>query len=350
MLLELMLASALIGLIMTGLMASLYQLNTTQTRIDRVISSYDRASLLFHQLESDLTGVFLPVQNAMPQKEKQPAKPEKENTQAAQAKEPVEKPEEKKEPIKPIEDLFIGKEETGQLSFLSCVTCNPLMPFWGEKTGKAAPRVARVLYRLQPDPAHKGSFMLTREEGAELALEKYTQKKEKGANEYGLLDGIKNIRLTYFVAKVPEKVAQEKKEDAQKRALEALQKPRVYEQKNEWIIKKKEEKKDEKKQAEEPEPPLIPDFVKVELTLWDPAFAREEKATYTIALVTDMKKEKIALAEKEQPKKEPAKQGSPPGMMVQRQPIIRRGTMQRPPVRIAQGPQLPRPMQRFNIR
>src|SRR5690606_7591571 len=99
MLLELVIATALISFVMTGLMTTIYQLHNSQTRVDRIIEAHDRAALLFHQFEADVTGVFLPVQNSMPQPVRKEEKTAEKNNEVSEISG---KPEEKSPEAKPV--------------------------------------------------------------------------------------------------------------------------------------------------------------------------------------------------------------------------------------------------------
>ncbi len=263
-LIELLLATLIASLIGGILFTALYQTNRFQTVVDNLIDVYTRATIVHNQLERDLMGAFIPVEAQLEKKE--------------------EKVPPKRKEIKPINHIFYSRNRNDHLELLTLITNNPMTIFWGAKSGKAKPRVARVRYTIQPEADRKDSFVLLRQEDYELDMSAFKQETKK-IRAYEVIDGIKDISVQ-FTAVI------EKKEKENEGKEEKI--TREYRMLNEW--------KSEFKDAAEKQKdlPRIPHFVEVKLSLWDNRYQKDVTFVFTFALPVDTEKEES----KEKPKKE----------------------------------------------
>lgn len=273
-LLELMIALLIGAMIISGLFATLYQVGRAQHSISMVTDANQQAAIIFNHLERDIMGAFIPEQVEPIQSKKQ-----EEDTQAQQAK--------------PIEKVFWGKaRDDKNLQLLTFITSNPLEPYLGVKNTKPKTRVARVVYRLDPQKGFKDSFVLSRQEGADLSYAVYKKQadKKKVPVRYDMVDNIAALSISYLVPDAEKKV----NDDEQKRE---------YKKTKNWNSDSKNEKdKDKGIQY------TLPEFLQISLELWDTAHEKKFNFSYTIPV----------LFKKGKPKR---KQQSPP---------------QKPPMQIAQ--------------
>lgn len=264
-LIELLVATIIASLIGGILFTALYQINRFQAVVDNLIDVYTRATIVHNQLERDLMGAFIPVEAQLEKKKEKKVPP-------------------KRKEIKPINHIFYSKNRNGRLELLTLITNNPMTIFWGAKSGKAKPRVARVQYTIQPEADRKDSFVLLRQENYELDMSAFKQETKK-IRAYEVIDGIKDISVQ-FTAVI------EKKEKEHGGKEEKI--TREYRTLNEW--------KSEFKEATEKQKdlPRIPHFVEVKLSLWDNRYQKDVTFVFTFVLPVDTAKEKS----KEKPKKE----------------------------------------------
>ena len=176
--------------------------------------------------------------------------------------------------VKTVEHVFYSKNRDGRLDTLTFITNNPMAIFWGAKTGKSKPKVARVKYTLQPQADRKDSFVLLRQEGYELDLAAYKPDIEK-LRAYEVVDGIKDISVE-FVTLI------EKKEEKPKKGEEAKVIEREYRTLKEWRSEFREPTTQQK------ELPRIPHFVHVRINLWDNRYRRDEAFEFTYFLPVDI--------------------------------------------------------------
>jgi type II secretory pathway component PulJ len=304
-LLELLLSTAISTILLSALFVTLYQMNRSKKNIDIVISRSIRASLIQQQLQRDIMGVFVPVTTSSVQKEEKeeaetPAKPgEQKNAPTAQAEQTNPKASSEKTSI---EKIFFSKNKGANLETLTFITNNPMPVYWNDKAGKAQPKIVRVVYRLQPDPVRRGSFILLRQEGDDLQYASYdpglpTEKQK--FRLYEVVDGVKNFSAVYYY------VPLEKKEPTNPGQKPSEQKKPVKKELKtvkEWL----QQKEDIGQQAGRPE---IPRYVEIKVVLWDTTYQRDSEWKFTIPIV-----EPVPLSNQNKPapeapaaKKEPTK-------------------------------------------
>jgi prepilin-type N-terminal cleavage/methylation domain-containing protein len=263
-LLEIILATAIAALISVMLIIMLQQMNNTLARVDRTSDIHMRASLLQNQMERDITGAFAPMDFSATATtgEPKPGRPKK------------------------IEKIFWGD---GKLDMLSFITNNPLQSYWGKRSGKAQPRIVRVVYRLIADIKQPQSYTLMRQEGSSLDLSAYTAD-NSSIRSYTMVEGIKNIEIEYTTLIKKE----QQKEEA--RPAQNQQAPGKTEEKAPTSPEKTEEKPEEferktvkewKENAlnQKPPWPLVPQFVTMKVTLWDDTFKRSRPFTFEFQII-----------------------------------------------------------------
>lgn len=256
-LIELIISLAIAAIVSVSLTMLLQQSYASQKKLESLTHLYSRATLVFTQLERDLMGATIPIENILAMEDESKKKGDKNKKeqasteqQAAQAA-PNEKAQtaEKKEsgevPYKAIEKVFYYAHTERTLNF-SWITRDPLQLYWGSSVGTARPRIARIMYRLEPDPNDKTLFKLMRSEGSDLTYapyEKHTDPKYKGSM---IANGIKKLTITCFA--IQEKQEENKIPDAKAGEEKAEKiKPPVLEVKKldtwEWPRSDKEKKK-----------------------------------------------------------------------------------------------------------
>ncbi|HEX2978414.1 MAG TPA: hypothetical protein VHO47_04815 [Candidatus Babeliales bacterium] len=247
-LIELVIGMLFSGILVTVLFSSFSLINRVNNFVDRIISRDVRVAIIDNQLQKDLNGAFIPVQAVpVPEKKSTPVPGQKD---ATAQKEPLKKEEKKKL----LENVFIGKNKDNNLSVLSFITNNPLSIYEKEKGVVPKPRLVRVVYRLAADKEHSGSYILTRQEGSDLSFDAYEDKAAKQIKGYQIGSFIKSMKVEYSAPKKQDNKDQKKE----------------YSTFQEWP--EKEKKTDAK--------PDLPQFIKIELVLWDEAMEEEKKYSF----------------------------------------------------------------------
>jgi prepilin-type N-terminal cleavage/methylation domain-containing protein len=264
-LIELVVAIAIAGLIMTALFQSYFVLNRVAGFLDNVIDRDLRISIIQNQLEKDLTGVFIPVQalkQPEPKKEVQEKK-EAEKQEASTESKPQEKP-------KKLERVFIGNAKDKNMTVLSFITDNPVLVYEKDKGITPKPRIVRVAYRLTEDKQQKNSFILTRQESNNLLFDAFEQKSAQQIKSFEVARLIKSIHVEYLQRD------EKQKEDAKKIEF------KTYTQ---WPKPEEQGAKDEQKD------PQMPDFVKIEILLFDEKMQGEKTYNFMYQLFGETKKQ-----------------------------------------------------------
>lgn len=274
-LIEILVASVIAGIISVMLFAAFNQINKSTYIIDEYVDTASKAAVFHHQFEKDLTGFFMPVASEKPPEEKKQAPATPQPGAQAQAQPELEK----KEPVKQVTKVFYGAAKDKRFDSLTFITCNPLQVYWSANAGKAKPRIARVMYRLEQDKQNKNSFNLMRQEGQDLYIENYKPGGTKTIREYQMIDGIKSFAVEYWA--VEQKKEEEKKPDAKKEYKKTTQ---WQPEDKEKAAQKKEDKKEDKK-----EPKKFPDMLHITLSLWDALKQRSVEYEFLIPLIADGK-------------------------------------------------------------
>lgn len=316
-LIEVLLAAVIASLIGVALFTSLYQITRLATVVDNYADVWTKASIAHRQLEKDLLGVFIPIAaDKIPEKKKEEAPGNKE-------KKEQEAPTSKKEPIKLVTHVFYGVNKETMLDTLTFITNNPMQVYWGAKAGKAKPRIARVVYRLIQDKNEKNSYTLMRQEGYDLYFDAYKEN-NKDARQYAMIDGIKQMIVSYGV------IEKEEQEDKNEATQEKKPQKIKYKIVKEW---KKEDKSDQTKddgKEKKKKDIQLPAFVLIKLNLWDQQKKRDTYFEFKIPLIAQGSAVPA-------PAELPAAVAQPPAP--QAQPVGTPSTEQ-PPVQVPGFPQL----------
>lgn len=279
-LIEIMIASVIAGLLATGLLSTIMQVNQLQQTINTITSIDGRLAILQQQLERDIMGAFVPTQVDLIQ------------TQTGK----------KEESRKPLDQIFegISKGKGERLDYLTFITSNPLEIFFGIKKIALKPRVARVVYRLIPDARRKNSYLLTRQEGTtKLALNYYKPEAEGEFRAYPMIDGIQDVSVQFVT------VEEHKEKDSKKVKY-------VYKKSSTWRSQQKDKDKKETDQKRK-KPPRLPNFVEFHISLWDSLYENYREFNITIPIETRAGEFEIPPKKKEEEKKkEEAKKPAKP--------------------------------------
>jgi len=246
-LIELLIATLIAGMISILLLTALQQTNKFQSVIDNNIDIYTRAIIFHHQFEKDITGAFIPIQAY-----KQPVSSEKKQKEL------------------PIDHIFYSVNRDKKFDILTFITTNPLVVYWGVKIGSLKPRVARVVYQLQSEDEKKPSYILLRQEGNKLSFASYKKSNLQAPRSYQIINGIKDLSITYTVTEEQQEI--DKKQPSYKTVREWN-----------WPQKNQTNKKEE---------PPLPQFITVNLVLWDNDYKRDKSFTFIFANIIDTKQEK----------------------------------------------------------
>jgi len=255
-LIELLIATLIAGMISILLLTALQQTNKFQSAIDNIIDINTRATTFHHQFGKDIMGAFIPIQAY---------------------KQPVSSEKKQKEP--PIDHIFYSVNQDKKFDILTFITTNPLVVYWGTKIGSSKPRVARVVYRLQSEDEKKPSYILLRQEGSKLSFARYEKSNLQAPRSYQLIGGIKDLSITYTVA--------EEQQEVDKKQLS-------YKTVNEWDWPPK-------NQQNKKEKPPLPQFITVNLVLWDNDYKRDKSFTFIFANIIDTKQEKSPQIQQKSP-------------------------------------------------
>ncbi len=252
-LIEIMIGMVIAGILSAGLFNTITQVGSVQQTISGLTSIYGRLAIFQQQIERDLMGAFVPMQyDVLP-------------TQTGQ----------KQSEQKPLEKIFYAesKGKGGRLDYLTFITTNPLEIYFGVKDVKLKPRVARVVYRLVPDPKNKLWFLLQRQEGAsDLSFEKYGKDAQGDFRAFTMIDGIRDISVQF--------ISIEQKEDKESKKV-----THTYKRQKNWNSKPDEPKKEGgAKGAQQPKErswPKLPNQVEFTFSLWD---ANKKYKTFTMTI------------------------------------------------------------------
>jgi prepilin-type N-terminal cleavage/methylation domain-containing protein len=200
-LIELIIAIALSSIVSVVLINALYQMSRFRMMVDERVYVYSHAAIIQQQMERDITSAFIPdliktstksqeqagTNQAGGDKKAGESDSEKSNTQKQETNSVEQGESEQKK-------FFYGVKSAENFELLTCITTSPLPVYWGTKSGSPRARIARVLYRLQRDSERPDSYILYRQEGAQLDFASY---QESGARNFVLAKDIKSMTVTY---------------------------------------------------------------------------------------------------------------------------------------------------------
>lgn len=304
-LIELLLVTALSAIILSSLALTLRFILQSRQIVENTVSFGSRVTLLQTQFDRDFAGVVVPVPSeatvtttttTTPQQAQQTDKPKAANETQKKANRTANR-EEKKEEEK-AQLVFYASVQGKDLEKLSFVTDNSIAALVSSAVEKTLPHVVRVIYHLVPDNRHAGSFILLREERADLG-KSFLEGDKESSKRYELIDGIAHLSLTYGFVIVEEQKKGEQKQPEQK------------EQKRinttaAWQPGKKEKL------------PPFPHFIKMELSLWDSAYRKQQKyILYFEQLLSVERKKEQQQSSTSRPAR-PLRQQAPPKLTMSR--------------------------------
>lgn len=251
-LIELVVGLLISSIILLALYSSFYVTGKVIKASDDIINIDVHLAIVAHQLENDISGIFVPLQlsstttTTIATSPQQPAAPTKTPEQ------------EKESPQKEIKDIFISSNKDTSLQLLSFITNNPLQMY--HKEGPTS-RMVRVVYKLVPNE-DKTSFALTRQEATNLDLKDFEIKGKQGIRAYELTQNIKSLQVEY---RYPETTKQEEKKESNEpnpKDTKPEQQPIAFKAVKEWG-------KENVPAKEKESLPKIPQFVSFTFELWD---------------------------------------------------------------------------------
>lgn len=262
-LLEVILALGISSFVGIILVTALNQTSRFQKAVQEYSVSYGHLALVKYQLTRDIMGACIPLQATVDLKQ---------TTTVVDA--------EKKEK-KPLEKVFYAELKDDHLDVLTFVTNNPLQVYWGAKTGRAIPRIARVVYRLVPDKKNTKSYILMRQESTHLDFNKYGQE-EKDIKQFAVITNVKILSIVWLAQ---EKKKQEAKGEQEKQPESQAEKL-IFKTKKNWLAQGKELQ--------------LPDYAQVHLELWEDNCTRTASFDFVIALPAIAAPEQKEEAQKQQ--------------------------------------------------
>ena len=240
-LIELLISLLIVSIISISLMTAIFQISQMQDRVNTITSMYNRIASLQNVMEQDIMGAFIPTQVEI----------------IAVQKETAEK-------VQPLEKIFESTNKDNQLEMLTFITNNPREIYLLAKNVEPKAKVARVVYRIEPEPKRKNSFILTRQEGQVLPLSKYPKDAKNELRAFPVINGISEFSITYLK---PES----KKEDGNTKKFTRVK---------EW--KSTQKSKDGLRSIS------LPHYAEVNLSLWDNTYTKKKKFIFTIPIAGEL--------------------------------------------------------------
>lgn len=305
-LIELLVSLLIASLLSIGMMNSLTMVFKTNDIMDGLMDTSAGAMRMQQQLERDLSGVIIPLSLIATDASGQTPLPGNQPGQTPAVPAPKKELVEQKN-----QQLFFATQKDKNTDVLTFITTNPLASFWSDTAGQSKSRIARVVYRLEPDKNNPPLFRLMRQEGMDLDFKQYESGAKKQIQALEVARGIKAFSLTFMVEDEPDK---KEKSDSNKSVPGVAPTPTTpsaepkktitYKTLDEW---RGEEKKDASTGKKEPK---IPRFVRLKLTLTDTKKKREENFEYIFSCACDVE----PFAKKEVPQQNPVQPGKPGGI------------------------------------
>ncbi len=235
-LIELVIAIALSSIVALALYTGFWQTRRTVTNLLNIINDDMSLAVIYHQLERDLMGAFIPDQG-MPQK-KEPAQAELQQTETKEAAEKKEEPKAKAAEQKKLAEKKAAEQKeqrplikkvfyatgTPLLQQLTFISHNPLTVYTDPRQATGTVRLVRIMYTLEPDKETPGTYRLYRQESTELEAQKFADTKK--IRRYELARNIQRISLSYIYEEAeepPKKQAAQAEKAVEK--IPAQQKP-----------------------------------------------------------------------------------------------------------------------------
>lgn len=245
-LIEILIAVVIASLISLTLFQFFYQSQLSVRRVESLLMYTENIPLVYHQLEKDISCAFVPQQALAVADQTSTSTAAPVPTTSQQGKQ---QPPPKEEDKKKLEDVFVAKQEKEITSFMTFIATNPLLGY-----EEQAPRVIRIVYRLEEIPGERRQYKLLRQEVADLSFEHLEKEKKESIM---LMDTITAWKCSFIV---------EKKSDAEKDEKSKKE----YETFATWDTKLSKKLKR-----------VVPDFIEIKGAYWDTQRSREQTFTFT---------------------------------------------------------------------
>ncbi len=261
-LLEILIGTLISSILSTILMYVISQATHLQRVVDSRVQTWVPLSIIEHQIERDIMGVFVPIRglkqakkkekNKKPKDEKNPSSPELPSTQE------LRRTGRRTGKVKKLENVFYVKRGGTGIEQFSFITTTVLPNY-----NQAKIHIARVVYTVVPDSDDSQVFSLVRQEGSELELEPYV-KQDSAFLPIALSEHIAGMNMRFVILKP--------KED--KSGIDFVFSDM-------WPMQE-EQKENGKKEPEL----LVPDFVEITLSIWrNRSLEKKEAISWYVPIV-----------------------------------------------------------------
>lgn len=283
MLLEVVIGTMIASVISMILMSALGQMTKISQQVDEMYERTFQLIMIHHQFERDIMGMYVPLQGIT---NEEPSNSEKKNVQDKNNSATKNKLVKQKQ-IKKIFSADISN--TQQMQQLTFITNNPLPRYWQGQVGTANPKIVRVIYYLQPSKENAQSFVLMRQELADL----YITNVENGssAKAYPIADHIQSFSLTFSYQTI--------KEGNTKNVNVKTESAQVNSWNSDELLEKKNQNNPKKYFS------LLPYSITISGYLWNQTYTNTTPFSLTIPILANGFNAPIIY---EQPKQDPKKQ------------------------------------------
>lgn len=284
-LLELLIALVIASMVGLALFSGYTQTQRSVRVADSVMERSRTLSLIGRQMERDISGAFIPLR-----------------ARIDEATEKTEKKEEGDE-SESLTHVFASTNNGDLLSQITFITNNPLQVYWSDRAGGARPRIARVVYKLEPSAQQlhgTQSYTLKRYESSELDYTKFTQKMDTEIKGFALADNIKQLSVSFVT------LVELEPEEGQEQG-----KP---EQKNYTVW----DERDTQSLADQGiTRRVVPHVVSVQAAVWDDQRKRSTPLVFVIPIIPDLQTDGEKEPEKKVEAIAPVQEGAAPPVQQQ---------------------------------
>ena len=232
-LLELVIALLISSMMALALYQTFHQTQKTVMHVDAFIQRNVFVTLLYNQLDKDISSIFVP--------------------HSAYSQESSKKSDKKNEEKASLEKIIYAQSEQGHLKELSFITTSALIGY-----NEIAQRLIRVTYVLKSEA--NDLFTLMRTESTQL---EYGPEKPLNVNSYVIAEHIKNFSITFYVSSSQ----QEKSE---------------YNKISEWSSGEQFKKMKRR----------VPDYIEISVVWYDTELKKDHSFNYIFPIIAQERKEK----------------------------------------------------------
>ncbi len=258
-LIEMMVAIVITSILGGMLLTIFLQTQRSVNRINETIDVDFEDSIIYNQLEKDISGIFVPQlfvdDRSSESKKEKPAQPGQPPKQA--------QPPKPKRKLARVKDALVSANEGKSIKNLSFITNNPLQVY-----GESKPRMVRVEYYLEPDENNSKQLKLYRRESNKIEMAEF---KDADPRSYQIAAGVKQFSLEFYAAKQPKKKEKKKEDEKKKEGEEARKEVPELVPFAEWNDSTTKENKELYQE-------LLPIFLRVDLELWESSNPDEDQS------------------------------------------------------------------------